>query len=165
MRTDAISLRLGADCSLHIEGHDSVHGRFHVLQCETRDPAMTDTFTLLVDALLAHHNDKLAARYETVLDGRDLPERVATIARLRDEEGYDADCHEDGDGSLVLTESNCAVHRVAEQCASVCAHEHELLRRLLGPEVEVTRTSHILAGAAACTYRVRAAASTPAAPA
>src|SRR5207302_11277428 len=106
-----------------------------------------------VDALLAHHNDKLAARYETVLDGRDLPERVAIIARLRDEEGYDADCHEDGDGSLVLTESNCAVHRVAEQCASVCAHEHELLRRLLGPEVEVTRTSHILAGAAACTYR------------
>jgi predicted ArsR family transcriptional regulator len=118
-----------------------------------------------VEALFAHHTDKVVARCETVLDGADLPDRLATIARLRDDEGYEAGFGEDGDGSLVFTEANCAVHNVAEQCPAVCAHEHDLLRRLLGPDVEVTRTSHILAGDATCTYRVSRAAKTPAAPA
>ena len=99
------------------------------------------------------------------LDGAaTLPERVAGIARLRDEEGYEARSLDEPDGSLSLTESNCAVHRVAERCSAVCAHELDLLHALLGPTVEVERTKHLMAGDPVCSYRIRAAA-TPAAPA
>ena len=119
-----------------------------------------------VDALFARRTDRLVAEYEREIDGADdLAERLAAVARIRDEEGYEAGCNSDGDGSLILTEANCAVHKVAERCPAVCAHEHDLLQRVLGPSVEITRTSHILGGDPVCTYRVRLAATTPAAPA
>ena len=116
-------------------------------------------------ALLGRRTHRLAEEYERHLGGaRDLGQRVAGIARLRDEEGYEADSAKGRDGSFLLTEANCAVHRVAERCSAVCTHELDLLQELLGPEVEVTRTKHAMAGDTMCTYRIRAAA-TPAAPA
>ena len=56
---------------------------------------------------------------------------------------------------LVLTENNCAIHRVAERHPAVCAMELTLFRRVLGPDVEVTRVSHAMAGDAGCTYCIR----------
>jgi predicted ArsR family transcriptional regulator len=55
----------------------------------------------------------------------------------------------------VLTENNCAVHRVAERHPEVCAIEISLLRRVLGPDVEVSRLSHAMAGDAVCAYCIR----------
>jgi len=119
-----------------------------------------------VTALLARRTRRLAGEYESHLDGAlGLRERVALIARVRDDEGYEADSSSCPDGSFLLTESNCAVHHVAERCSAVCSHELDLLRELMGPDVEVTRTKHIFAGDTECTYRVRSAATTPAAPA
>ena len=119
-----------------------------------------------VDELFARRTTRLAAEYEKELDGaRGLDERLEGIARIRDDEGYEASCTRAEKGTFVLTEANCAVHHVAERCPAVCAHEHDLLQVLLGPGVEVTRTSHILNGDPTCSYRVRVAARTPAAPA
>jgi len=119
-----------------------------------------------VDALFAGRTARLVSEYEAELDGvADLKKRLARIAKIRDEEGYEATSSAGNDGALVLTEANCAIHRVAAHCPAVCAHEHNLLSAVLGPGVEVTRTSHILSGDPVCSYRVRSAASTPAAPA
>jgi len=109
-----------------------------------------------VDELLGHRTEKLVAEYRAELEGVDgLEARVAEVTRLRDESGFMAECGRDDDGELVLTECNCAVHRVAEKYPAVCAHELELLRRVLGPEVEVTRVAHTMSGDAVCSYRVR----------
>jgi predicted ArsR family transcriptional regulator len=105
---------------------------------------------------LGRRNDKQVAQYQAVLaPSAGLTERVAELALLRDHAGYQAEwSHGEGD-SLVLTEHNCAIHKVAERHPAVCAQELSLLRRVLGPDVEVTRLSHAMAGDAACTYCIR----------
>ena len=47
-------------------------------------------------------------------------------------------------------------HKVAERYPAVCAMELTLFREVLGPEVEVTRVLHTMAGDAVCAYRIRA---------
>lgn len=105
---------------------------------------------------LARRNDKQAAQYLAALAPcADLPAQVAELARLRDQAGYQAEWSaRDGD-ALVLTENNCAIHRVAEHHPAVCALELSLLRQVLGPDVEVTRVSHAMAGDAVCSYCIR----------
>jgi len=109
-----------------------------------------------VAAVFARRTDKQVAEYESALAGRDtLSDRVAGIAAIRDEAGYLAEWSETADGDLVLTENNCAVHRVAERYPAVCAMELSLIRRVLGPDVEVDRVAHTMAGDAVCSYCIR----------
>lgn len=51
-RANDVSLELGVECKLYVGEHERVSGRFHVLQCQSSDSATTDTFVLLLDALL-----------------------------------------------------------------------------------------------------------------
>jgi len=109
-----------------------------------------------VAGALESRTDKQVAQYQLQLAGCvGLGERVDGLARLRDQAGYLAECSDAGDGAFLLTEANCAVHRVAERHPVVCAIELSLLRRVLGPDVEVTRMSHTMAGDGACTYCIR----------
>jgi predicted ArsR family transcriptional regulator len=109
-----------------------------------------------VASALGRRNDKQVAEYDSALSGcSGLEERVAALAALRDEAGYLAEWSADAGGGLVLTENNCAVHRVAQHQPAVCAMELALMRRVLGPGVEVTRISHAMAGDAVCSYRIR----------
>ena len=109
-----------------------------------------------VDAVFARRTEKLVASYEAALsDAEGLDERVAGLARIRDEAGYLAEYGKTDDGALVLTENNCAVHRVAQRYPMVCAQELALIRRVLGPDVEVTRVAHTMAGDPVCSYCIR----------
>ena len=89
---------------------------------------------------LARRNDKQVVQYQAAMAscGDDLAAQVAELARL-----------------LVLTENNCSIHRVAERHPAVCSLELSLFRRALGPEVEVTRKAHAMAGDAVCAYCIR----------
>ena len=108
-----------------------------------------------VEAVLARRTDKLVAQYEAALDGLDDPvEKVRVLAELRDQGGYVTECHQGDDGEVLLVENNCAIHRVAERHSVVCNMELVLFRRVLGPEVEVTREAHTMAGDPVCCYRV-----------
>ena len=105
---------------------------------------------------LARRNDKQVAQYRAALAPyADLGEQVAEVARLRDQAGYQAEWSAGDGDTLVLTENNCAIHRVAEHHPSVCSMELSLLREVLGPDVEVTRLAHTMAGDAVCSYCIR----------
>ena len=105
---------------------------------------------------LARRNDKQVAQYRAVLAPcADLSEQVAELARLRDQAGYQAEWSAGDGDTLVLTEHNCAIHRVAEHLPAVCSMELSLLREVLGTNVEVTRIAHAMAGDVVCTYRIR----------
>lgn len=130
--------------------------RYDALALELLEDIAEQVGPRAVDAAFACRTDKLVAEYDSALAGAGtLDEQVERLAGLLDDAGYVADWHQDDDGTLVLTESNCAVHRVAQQYPVVCAMELSLFRRVLGPEVEVTRTSHTMAGDAVCSYRIR----------
>jgi predicted ArsR family transcriptional regulator len=105
---------------------------------------------------LTRRNDKQVAQYQAALAPyADLGEQVAEVARLRDQAGYQAEWSPGDGDTLVLTENNCAIHRVAEHHPAVCTMELSLLRRVLGPDVEVTRVAHAMAGDAECSYCIR----------
>lgn len=109
----------------------------------------------VVTAVFARRTEKLVGQYQAVLDGVEDPkERVRLVASLRDQAGYLTECTSDGDGAVRLVENNCAVHRLAEQHSAVCDMELVLFRRVLGPDVEVTRESHTMAGDPVCCYRI-----------
>ncbi|MGI8808323.1 MAG: helix-turn-helix transcriptional regulator [Acidimicrobiales bacterium] len=128
-------------------------------------PRRYDTLALdLIDELapeelagaLTRRNDKQVVQYEAaVASCADLQEQVARVTHLRDLAGYQAEWASGDGDALVLTENNCAIHRVAEHHPAVCAMELSLLQRVLGPEVEVTRLAHAMAGDPVCAYCIR----------
>ena len=108
-----------------------------------------------IDVVLRRRSEKMVTQYKAEIDdATTLEEEVAGLARVRDQAGYMAEWYRDGE-VLALVENNCAVHRVAERFPAVCAMELALFRKVLGPEVEVTRVAHTMAGDATCTYRIR----------
>jgi predicted ArsR family transcriptional regulator len=59
------------------------------------------------------------------------------------------------EGGYMVVEHNCAIARVAQCYSQACDCELEFIQGLLGPNVEVTRQSHIVSGDPCCAYVVR----------
>ncbi|MDS1137925.1 helix-turn-helix transcriptional regulator [Nitratireductor indicus] len=87
----------------------------------------------------------------------DLEGRVAALAALRASEGYMAEIEKLEDGAFLLIENHCPICAAARACQGFCRSELNIFRMVLGPQTQVTRTDHILAGARRCAYRIEAA--------
>jgi predicted ArsR family transcriptional regulator len=83
-----------------------------------------------------------------------LPRRVAALARQRSAEGYMAEARADGD-AVWLTEHHCPVGQAAVACTGLCRGELNLFRAVLGADVDVERTQHLVAGDPRCVYRIQ----------
>lgn len=99
--------------------------------------------------------------YETAMadTGDSLVARVEALARSRTAEGYMAEVTEvtDEGDDLILVEHHCPICEAAESCAGFCRAELGVFRAVLGDDVSVERTEHLLAGAARCAYRIHVA--------
>jgi predicted ArsR family transcriptional regulator len=84
-----------------------------------------------------------------------LRARAEALAKARTDEGYLAEVVDDPDGSgVLLVEHHCPICTAAASCAGLCSSELELFREVLGPNVSIERTQHIIAGDRRCTYRI-----------
>ena len=109
-----------------------------------------------IDRIIAHREVETEAAYRRRLtDAQGLAERVHGLAEVRSEEGYMASVETDADGNLVLVENHCPICAAARACQGLCRSELAVFRRVLGPDVEVERIEHVLAGARRCAYRIR----------
>jgi predicted ArsR family transcriptional regulator len=59
------------------------------------------------------------------------------------------------DGGLLLIENHCPICAAATACQGFCRAELDVFRAVLGPETEVVRNEHIVAGARRCSYSIR----------
>ncbi|UTV27924.1 helix-turn-helix transcriptional regulator [Photobacterium atrarenae] len=84
----------------------------------------------------------------------DLREKLEILTTLREQEGYMAELHQDGD-SFVLVENHCPICHAAKRCPSLCKSELAVFQRLLGAEYQVERNEHIIAGERRCAYRIQ----------
>ena len=110
-----------------------------------------------LDRLLIARTADQAAAYLAEMDGAaSLKARLVALAAIREREGYMAEVREDDEG-LLLLEHHCPVCSAARACTGLCREELSLFAQVLGPDVQVERISHILAGAGRCAYRVREA--------
>jgi len=108
-----------------------------------------------VDRLIARREAVTAAAYATALRPlTKLEARVASLAALRSAEGYMAEWSADPDGGFTLIENHCPICAAATFCQGFCRAELEVFREVLGPQVTVERTDHVLAGARRCAYRI-----------
>ena len=114
---------------------------------------VTDSDPALVEQLFERRRERRTDAARVRLAGRELPDQVAELARILDEDGYLADFDALPDGTFRITEHNCAVLDVAERYGLACSSEIAFLRDVL-PEARVERVSHMIAGAHACAYAV-----------
>ncbi|HUY99748.1 MAG TPA: metalloregulator ArsR/SmtB family transcription factor [Thermomicrobiaceae bacterium] len=107
-----------------------------------------------VELLLARRAERTRQSLAQRLEGVDtLVERVATLAEELDQLGYLASSEQLDDGTCVLRQYNCVIHRVASCFPGACHFEQQMYRDLLGADVE--RSSHIATGGSMCCYVIR----------
>jgi predicted ArsR family transcriptional regulator len=114
-----------------------------------------------LDRLLALRTAEQISLYGAEVDPRaPLRARLVALAAIREREGYMAELREDEVG-FVLLEHHCPVCAAARICTGLCREELALFAAVLGDDVKVERTAHLLAGAGRCAYRITAAAPEP----
>jgi len=69
-------------------------------------------------------------------------------------DAYMAEARKSDDGGYLLVENHCPVCSAAAACTGLCRAELEVFQQVLGEDVTVERSDHILAGARRCAYRV-----------
>lgn len=97
--------------------------------------------------------EQVAVYGKRLASAKNLKARLTALAKIRSEEGYMADVQREN-GAYLLTENHCPICAVAKSCTGLCASELELFQAVLGQDVNVERTEHILAGARRCAYRI-----------
>jgi len=107
-----------------------------------------------LDRILEKTTEKLETQYQARMAGKDLEERVSTLADIRTDEGYMTEWEKRNEDTFILTEHNCAIFQVALSCSQLCVHEQELFQRVLHG-VEVSRESHIISGDQKCTFVIQ----------
>ena len=83
-----------------------------------------------------------------------LRDRVRRLVKLRTAAGYLAEM-QTVPGGFLLIENHCPVCRAARTCTGLCRQELDVFQAVLGPDVRIERTEHILGGARRCTYHIR----------
>ncbi|QOY96303.1 MarR family transcriptional regulator [Massilia sp. UMI-21] len=108
-----------------------------------------------IDQLIDAREAASEAAYRAAIDpGAPLARRAAALALLREAEGYMAETEVAPDGSVLLVENHCPICTAARACQHFCRSELDVFRRVLGPDVQVERVEHGLAGARRCAYRI-----------
>jgi predicted ArsR family transcriptional regulator len=83
-----------------------------------------------------------------------LKTRLQQLARVRTDEGYMAEVKPDGRGRFLFIENHCPICAAATACQGLCATELDLFRAVLGPDLSVERTEHVVSGGRRCVYTV-----------
>lgn len=144
------------------QAHDLFPKNYHALATQLLEAVRATEGEKRVNALFAARMNQLLQQYRPRMEGKNLAQRVAELAKIQDEAGYMA-IWETTDGGYLLKEQNCAIYRVACRFQEACQFEIELFRRLL--DADITRIEHQIKGERTCTYLVRERSSPPALPA
>lgn len=109
-----------------------------------------------LDRVVANRASRQLANYRKVLpdpERSSVKVRVRRLAELRSAEGYLAEAVSEGRDMLLL-EHHCPICEAAATCQGLCRTELELFQEVLGDDVTVERTQHVLAGDLRCAYRI-----------
>ncbi len=107
--------------------------------------------------LIAAERRETTSRYLSCMDdGCSTEERLAILAEQRTADGFMAEWSNDGEGRYRYTENHCSISTAARACDMLCDSELTMFREILGPHVDIVRTSHLLSGAGRCSYAITA---------
>ncbi|QDL53702.1 helix-turn-helix transcriptional regulator [Rhodoferax aquaticus] len=108
-----------------------------------------------LDQLISAREKASEASYAQRMQGTStLAERVEALAQVREEEGYMAHAEVLPDGGFLLVENHCPICAAAKECQGFCRSELAVFRTALGPQAQVERVDHVLAGGQRCAYAI-----------
>ena len=108
-----------------------------------------------LDKLIGARERSSELAYGKLVDPRlDLAQRVDSLARARDGEGYMAHAEPQDDGSVLLVENHCPICAAATACQNFCRSELAIFQRVLGDDCTVARSEYLLEGGRRCVYRI-----------
>ncbi|MDX2240984.1 MAG: metalloregulator ArsR/SmtB family transcription factor [Leptolyngbyaceae cyanobacterium bins.302] len=108
-----------------------------------------------LDRLLEVRAGEQVANYaQRLKKARSLKGRLQALAELRTAEGYMAEVQSQTDGTFLLIENHCPICAAATACTGLCTKELETFQAVLGKDVTIQRTEHIVAGARRCAYQI-----------
>jgi predicted ArsR family transcriptional regulator len=140
---------------------DAFPDRHADLTVELIDAVRTQLGDDALQAVLNARSGRQKTSYASELRSGSLLEKVQDLARLRTAEGYLAEAHDTGDGTIVLVEHHCPIAGAARTCGGLCTAELDVFRSVLGPTATVQRRQHLLAGDPRCDYTITPIAGTP----
>lgn len=110
---------------------------------------------LAVEAVLRERQSELLDKYHQILKNLDFDQKVKSLARLRDEEGYIAESKKTGkkSDSHVLLEYNCPIIMIAEKHWEACSIETELFEKVLDAEIKATHRA--AKGDSICKFSIK----------
>jgi DeoR family transcriptional regulator, suf operon transcriptional repressor len=116
-----------------------------------------------VQSILRKQWQRKAIDYLQQLGQAPLSERVASLVKLRQAEGYMAEYYPLTEGKIleseptqfIFTEYNCAISHIAESFPGVCDHELEMFAIALA-DCQVERTHWLVNGEHRCGYLIQA---------
>lgn len=107
-----------------------------------------------LDKLIANREESAMRAYRLALADRyGVKEKLTTLAKLRNGEGYMATVSQE-DECFWLLENHCPICAAATKCQNFCRSELHLFQTLLNDVAVVTREEHIVEGARRCAYKV-----------
>lgn len=95
-----------------------------------------------------------AYRVRMPASGTPLRQRVAALAKIRQDEGFMVEWHQVRDGTIEFLQNHCAIDSAARFSGILCSGELALFRALLGDDVSVERFEYLLSGDRRCAYRI-----------
>ena len=107
----------------------------------------------LVDEIFRRRRQRRIDNAHSRLGGKDFPAKIKELTAILDGDGYLAESVAEPDGSFLIVEHNCAILGIALRYGQACGTELEFIRRIL-PEARVERITHMVQGAANCSYRI-----------
>jgi len=105
-----------------------------------------------VEAIFTNRTNKKIQSYKLFVNADTLPERVEQLVSLRKADGYMSTWEEDEDNTFIISELNCPIQHVAEECETACKEDLRLFSDLL--DADVIRLSHMVRGDNACCYKI-----------
>ncbi|MBA4532843.1 helix-turn-helix transcriptional regulator [Brevibacillus halotolerans] len=107
----------------------------------------------LVNSLFERRMAKIEKKYREAMSGQNFEERVATLAKIQDQEGYMVKLERKQDDTYLLDEANCPVVEIAIRNRQACQCEVALFAALL--DADVQRTECIADGNMRCRYLIK----------
>ncbi|NIK79493.1 iron-sulfur cluster biosynthesis transcriptional regulator SufR [Paenibacillus castaneae] len=128
--------------------------KYHTLTNDLLDELVENFGDSAVEQLFEGRKDKMVKTYAMSMEGKDLADRVSTLAGIQNENGYMVEWEMTDDDQFWLKEHNCPIEQVASNYQHACQCELKLFQSLLG-DADVERTECLVKGGQRCTYSIR----------
>lgn len=107
-----------------------------------------------MDLLINDREKQTYDRYsELISKATDIESRLAVLKDIRTKEGYMAEWEKEGDDYYFI-EHHCPICAAATECQGFCRAELKNFQQLLGEDLIIERTQHIVSGGNRCVYRI-----------